>query len=96
LFRRDHHLRIASVLQALDADQSRAAHCLFGGGTAIVLLHGESRESVDIDLLVSNREGYRRLRERLTTARGLAPLARKAMRPRSRGHQASGELRPMG
>jgi hypothetical protein len=45
LFERDHHVRIALVLQALDAEALAAHGCLFGGGTAIALGHGEYRES---------------------------------------------------
>jgi hypothetical protein len=76
LFERAHHRRIAAVLQALDADVLEANACLFGGGTAIALRHGEYRESVDIDFLVSKVEGYRQLRERLTGPDGLRALTR--------------------
>ncbi|MBM3349738.1 MAG: nucleotidyl transferase AbiEii/AbiGii toxin family protein, partial [Betaproteobacteria bacterium] len=31
-----------------------AHQCFFGGGTAITLRHGEYRESVDIDFLISD------------------------------------------
>lgn len=51
-------------------------HCLFGGGTAIVLTHGEYRESVDVDFLVSDRAGYRELRARLTRD-GLPGITRR-------------------
>ena len=40
---------------ALDAELLAANGCLFGGGTAIALRHGEYLESVDIDFLVSDR-----------------------------------------
>lgn len=63
VFRREHHQRIALVLQALDAPLLHAHHCYFGGGTAIALAHGEYRESRDIDFLVSDQDGYRRLRD---------------------------------
>jgi hypothetical protein len=76
LFDRPHHRRIATVLEALDADALAANACLFGGGTAIALRYGEYRESVDIDFLVSDREGYRSLRQRLTGPNGLAAIAR--------------------
>ncbi|WP_244506507.1 nucleotidyl transferase AbiEii/AbiGii toxin family protein [Pararhizobium polonicum] len=36
--------------------------CWFGGGTAIVLKLGEYRQSMDIDFLCSDIDGYRRLR----------------------------------
>jgi hypothetical protein len=76
LFEREHHRRIARVLQALDAPLLLAHGCLFGGGTAIALRYGEYRESVDVDFLVSDREGYRSLRERVTGPDGIRALAR--------------------
>lgn len=79
MFEREHHRRIATVLQALDADQLAAHACLFGAGTAMTLRYGEYRESVDIDFLVSDREGYRALRQRLTGPRGMQAIARRGM-----------------
>lgn len=76
MFERAHHQRIAAVLEALDGDLLAADGCWFGGGTAIVLRHGEYRESVDIDFVVSDRDGYRRLRQSLTGAEGLRSIAR--------------------
>jgi hypothetical protein len=76
LFERPHHLRIAAVLEALDGTALAAHHCYFGGGTAIVLLRGEYRESADLDFLVSDLAGYRALRQRLTGSNGLAALTR--------------------
>ncbi|MGZ5237564.1 MAG: nucleotidyl transferase AbiEii/AbiGii toxin family protein, partial [Caldimonas sp.] len=65
MFEREHHRRIAAILQALDAELLAASHCLFGGGTAMALRYGEYRESVDIDFLVSSQPGYRAMRQRL-------------------------------
>lgn len=65
MFRREHHQRIAVVLGALNADLLSAHKCYFGGGTAIALTCGEYRVSQDIDLLVSDSEGYRELRARV-------------------------------
>ena len=62
MFERPHHQRIAQVLQCLDAGLLLRNRCLFGGGTAISLTHGEYRESVDIDLICSSVDGYRELR----------------------------------
>jgi hypothetical protein len=76
LFEREHHRRVAAILQALDADVLQANGCLFGGGTAIALRHGEYRESVDIDFLVSDIEGYRTLRQRLTGPQGIQAITR--------------------
>ncbi|WP_337245257.1 nucleotidyl transferase AbiEii/AbiGii toxin family protein [Luteimonas sp. gir] len=74
VFERGHHRRIAAVLEALDGDRLRQAHCWFGGGTAIALAHGEYRESVDIDLMVSDVAGYRCLRQMLAGRTDLTPI----------------------
>lgn len=77
MFERPHHQRIAHVLESLDAELLRAHGCWFGGGTAIVLRLGEFRESLDIDFLVSDADGYRELRQRLRGATDLSPLSRR-------------------
>ena len=71
MFEREHHRRVATVLEALNAELLQANSCLFGGGTAMALRYGEYRESVDIDFLVSSREGYRSLRQCLTGPGGM-------------------------
>lgn len=76
MFERPHHRRIATVLQALDADALLANACLFGGGTAMALRFGEYRESVDIDFLVSRVDGYRQLRQHLMGPEGLRAITR--------------------
>lgn len=76
MFEREHHQRIAALLQAFDADLLAQSACLFGGGTAIALRYGEYRESVDIDFLVSDQTGYRALRQRLTGSEGIRAIAR--------------------
>ncbi|HEX5755312.1 MAG TPA: nucleotidyl transferase AbiEii/AbiGii toxin family protein [Arenimonas sp.] len=76
MFERAQHRRIAAVLTRLDADFLRSHHCYFGGGTAIAMRYGEYRESVDIDLLVSDSDGYRALRQRLAGARDVSALLR--------------------
>ena len=76
MFEREHHRRVARVLEALDARRLHAHRCLFSGGTALALRYGEYRESVDIDFLVSHRQGYRALRERLSGAAGLHAICR--------------------
>lgn len=70
MFERPHHQRVARILQALDGGALARHGCLFGGGTAVALRFGEYRESVDIDLLVSNHDGYRALRELLVGPAG--------------------------
>jgi hypothetical protein len=65
VFERPHHRRIARVLEAMDAALLQTHQCWFAGGTAIALLNGEFRESVDIDFVVASLPAYRALRERL-------------------------------
>lgn len=77
MFERAHHRQVAEVLAALNASLLEDQHCLFGGGTAIALRHGEYRESVDIDFLVSDVAGYRCLRQLATGSEGLRALARE-------------------
>jgi hypothetical protein len=76
LFEREHHLRIALILQSLDAETLAQRGCFFGGGTAIVLSHGEYRESLDIDFLVSDLAGYRDLRHSITGQGGIHTILR--------------------
>ena len=59
MFSLPHHQRIARVLETLDTEIMRAHRCYFGGGTAIVLGHGEYRESADIDLMTDTVHSYR-------------------------------------
>jgi hypothetical protein len=80
LFDRDHHRCIALVLQALQPDLLVDQQCWFGGGTAMALRFGEYRESLDIDFLVSDPQGYRNLRTLLARAGSLAPILRPGMR----------------
>lgn len=80
-FERPHHRRIARVLAALDGERLRALQCWFGGGTAIALLHGEYRESLDIDFLVSDLGCYRQLRQSLSGSTGIDALLRDGVAP---------------
>lgn len=81
MFERPHHQRIAHVLAALDGELLRQHGCLFGGGTCITLRHGEYRESVDIDFLVSDAAGYRELRQLVTGPTGLNAVVRAGAQP---------------
>jgi len=76
LFKRGHHQKIFEVLQRLDAQVLKNHACYFGGGTAIALMNGEYRESVDIDFLVSDLTGYRALRELLTGPEGISAITK--------------------
>lgn len=62
-YRRALHRRIAGILARMDAAFLEEAGCFFGGGTQLVMSHGEFRESRDIDFLVSSKAGLRMLRE---------------------------------
>ena len=64
MFKRVRHQVIHKLLQAFNREILQEAECFFGGGTAIVLLLNEYRESVDIDFLCSSRAGFRLLRRR--------------------------------
>lgn len=81
MFERAHHRHIARVLESLDGALLRERRCYFGGGTAMALRHGEYRESVDIDFLVSDVQGYRELRQLLTGAQGLHAITRAGAAP---------------
>ena len=74
MFDRPKHEQVARLLGSLDADLLRARRCYFGGGTAIVLRHGEYRESADVDFLVSDIDEYRALRRVVGAGAGIAPL----------------------
>jgi hypothetical protein len=81
MFERPHHQRIEQVLRTLNAALLREHACLFGGGTAIALMHGEYRESVDIDFLVSDIGHYRSLRLLLTGLDGVNSIVRTGAPP---------------
>ncbi|MBA3485863.1 MAG: nucleotidyl transferase AbiEii/AbiGii toxin family protein [Lysobacter sp.] len=66
MFERANHRRIASVLHAFDGELLERVNCFFGGGTAIVLMLNEYRESVDINFLCADHDGYRELRQSLS------------------------------
>jgi hypothetical protein len=73
MYKREQHNAIAKVLKALKSDLFLETECYFGGGTAIVLLLDEYRESADIDFLCASEQGYRKLREQLFPGK-IAPL----------------------
>lgn len=81
MFERPHHQRIARVLASLDGEVLRAHQCWFGGGTCIALRYGEYRESVDMDFLVSDADGYRELRQQLTSAGSFTGITRPGAPP---------------
>ena len=73
MFERRRHQAVFTALSRLDADLLARAECYFGGGTAIVLLLGEYRESADVDFLCASQNGYRTLREAIAS-RGISGL----------------------
>jgi hypothetical protein len=78
LYSRPHHQRIQTVLESLDVERLLRYQCLFGGGTAIVLTHGEYRESADVAFIVSSVEGYRELRG-LVNTEGITALMERPL-----------------
>lgn len=79
--RREHSHALPGFKLAHAAPLLRERQCLFGGGTAIALRHGEYRESVDVDFLVSELEHYRELRSELTCVAGLRAILRAEAQP---------------
>ena len=73
-FRRPWHRLVWQVLESLNSDLLARARCWFGGGTRVAMELGEFRESVDVDFLCEDREGYRILRSTVTQ-RSLGDLA---------------------
>ena len=65
-FRRPWHRLAWQVLESLNSDLLARARCWFGGGTRVAMELGEFRESVDVDFLCEDREGYRILRSTVT------------------------------
>jgi len=63
----------------MDAGFLAQAQCYFGGGTQLVMSHGEFRESRDIDFLVSSPDGLRMIRETVNE-RSLGGLFRRPVR----------------
>jgi len=77
MFRREHHRIIASILADMDAGVLKEMQCFFGGGTAISMLLGEFRKSVDMDFLVPSEDGYRWLRHNVNE-KSFGPLFKVA------------------
>lgn len=72
-YRRPHHRFVGRVLENMDASFLARTECYFGGGTLLAMTLGEYRESRDIDFLCSSRDGFRSLRETVTS-RSLGPI----------------------
>ena len=76
MFRVPVHNQILEVLRCLDADLLSDCQIYFGGGTQIVMSHGEYRLSRDIDFLCPYGTGYTQLRRALFD-RGYEALFRR-------------------
>lgn len=76
MFEREHHRRMAKVLEALDAERMLVNGCLFAGGTAMAMRYGEYRRSADIDFLVCRLDGYRQLRQLIVSTQSINALAK--------------------
>ena len=61
-FKRQEHRTIAEALTLMDSALLTESKCWFAGGTAIVMLLGEYRLSLDVDFLCADADGYRTLR----------------------------------
>lgn len=87
-FARPRHQTVVKILGLLNASFLERVHCYFGGGTRIALGLNEFRESADIELLCSSRDGYRELRGAIGSntlgeiASGKLPLAREVVADR--------------
>lgn len=77
-FRRPWHRLVWQVLESLNRDLLARARCWFGGGTRVAMELGEFRESVDVDFLCEDREGYRILRSTVTQS-SLGDLASRPL-----------------
>ena len=64
--RRPWHRLVWRVLETLNGPLLAEAKCYFGGGTRIAMELDEFRESVDVDFLCADRDGYRTLRNTVT------------------------------
>lgn len=75
MFERTRHSAIGLILEELDADLLLNTGCYFGGGTAMAMRFGEWRLSTDIDMIVSDWDGYRQLRTAVSEG-GIDAIAR--------------------
>ena len=76
MYERFCHRLVERVLLLLDEVLLARRRCFFGDCTAIALARGEFRESVDIDFLIDDADGYRGLRDDVRCAEGLTGVTR--------------------
>ena len=77
---RPRHEIIMGLLHLMDKEMLSDNRCWFGGGTAIVLKLGEYRESLDVDFLCADVEGYRALRN-MAVGNGVAAFFPDSVTP---------------
>lgn len=79
MFKRTHHQRILGILHSLDAQWLLENRIWFGGGTAIALRFHEYRESLDIDFLCSDADGWRALRQKMLWAKDISSITQQPL-----------------
>lgn len=72
-FQRPEHRIIAKALRLMDPTLLVLNRCWFAGGTAVVMMHGEYRRSLDVDFLCADMDGYRAMRS-LAVEKGVGGL----------------------
>ncbi|MBO9135917.1 nucleotidyl transferase AbiEii/AbiGii toxin family protein (plasmid) [Rhizobium sp. B230/85] len=72
-FQRPEHRIIAKALRLMDPTLLLLNRCWFAGGTAVVMMHGEYRRSLDVDFLCADMDGYRAMRS-LAVEKGVGGL----------------------
>ncbi|BCH63535.1 hypothetical protein RvVAT039_07510 [Agrobacterium vitis] len=81
VFTRPEHNIILELLGSMKQDVLRDNKCYFGGGTAIVLSLDEYRQSLDVDFLCADVDGYRELRNGFFGGRGVDFLFPAEVKP---------------
>jgi hypothetical protein len=75
MFKRPRHQSVLRLLDSLDPVFLEQNGCYFGGGTRIVLELDEYRESLDVDFLCADLDGYRGIRS-VVLPNSLGPLGK--------------------
>lgn len=70
MFKYPRHEAIIELLYSFNQDILKQAECYFAGGTAISLMLNEYRESIDVDFLCASAQGYRLLRNAVSSNLG--------------------------
>lgn len=78
-FLRQAHEKIVDVLRSMNCEMLLRSSCFFRGGTAIVLKHGEYRQSLDLDFRCADPDGYRDVRAAWTAPLRIETLSISAV-----------------